>query len=87
MDCPARKLFCDGDNRSDSYDSAFGIRSAQRFDWRSRNDLSFVDAPKDEGESRTQAWEPGHLSERFQAYAGCIVHPPHSAGSVLLHFF
>jgi hypothetical protein len=46
-----------------------------------------VDAAKNEGELHTQAWEPGHLVERFTAYASCIIHPGRVRWKRLFHFF
>lgn len=67
---PADCYFVMGDNRSDSYDSRF-VGCVPR-----RNIIgtpviiymSLAAQPPD-------AWEPGHLGERFYAYANALIHP------------
>jgi signal peptidase I len=85
---PAEKYFVMGDNRGDSADSRY-------WGFASRSDLIgvpvmiylSVDAPKAPGETRTDAWEPGHLMERFTAYASCLIHPGRVRWKRLFHFF
>jgi signal peptidase I len=85
---PPASYFVMGDNRGDSYDSRY-------WGFAPRNTLIgvpvmiylSVDAPKTDGESRTQAWEPGHLIERFTAYASCMIHPSRVRWKRLFHFF
>ena len=85
---PPASYFVMGDNRSDSYDSRY-------WGFAPRNTLIgvpvmiylSVDAAKSDGESRTQAWEPGHLMERFTAYASCMIHPNRVRWKRFFHFF
>jgi signal peptidase I len=67
---PPDHYFAMGDNRNDSYDSRyFGpVPRANVIGVPLINYLSVV-APT------TNAWEPGHLGERFEAYGDAIIHP------------
>jgi signal peptidase I len=80
--------FLMGDNRADSLDSRYWGDSP-------RSALIGVpvmiylsiEAPLAPGETRTDAWEPGHLDERFEAYAYALVHPSHVRWRRMFHFF
>ena len=67
---PPDHYFAMGDNRNDSYDSRyFGpVPRANVIGVPLINYLSVV-APT------VNAWEPGHLGERFEAYGDAIIHP------------
>ena len=71
-----------GDNRADSYDSRFWgpVPRAALIGVPVMIYLS-IDAPKAPDEARTEAWEPGHLAERFEAYAMPSSIPATFAGS------
>jgi hypothetical protein len=77
-----------GDNRADSYDSRFWgpFPRAALIGVPVMIYLS-IDAPKAPDEARTEAWEPGHLAERFEAYAYAVIHPSHIRWKRLFHFF
>ena len=85
---PPGQYFVMGDNRGDSADSRY-------WGYASRSDLIgvpvmiylSVDAAKNDDEFHTQAWEPGHLMERFTAYASCLIHPSRVRWKRLFHFF
>jgi signal peptidase I len=67
---PPGHYFAMGDNRNDSYDSRyFGpVPRANVIGVPLINYLSVV-APT------MNAWEPGHLGERFEAYGDAVIHP------------
>ena len=67
---PPDHFFAMGDNRNDSYDSRyFGpVPRANVIGVPVVNYFSVV-APT------AEAWEPGHIGERFEAYGDAIIHP------------
>ncbi len=85
---PDGEYFAMGDNRADSYDSRFWgpFPRAALIGVPVMIYLS-IDAPKAPDEARTEAWEPGHLAERFEAYAYAVIHPSHIRWKRLFHFF
>jgi signal peptidase I len=66
---PAGKYFMMGDNRDDSYDSRmWGFVPRANIVGTPLLIYMSIDAPGD-------AWEPGHLGERFATYLRVVVHP------------
>ena len=66
---PARNYFVMGDNRDDSYDSRYwGFVPGANIIGTPVMIYMSVDAPED-------AWQPGHVRERFYAYANALLHP------------
>ncbi|MGH9593440.1 MAG: signal peptidase I [Bryobacteraceae bacterium] len=73
---PPGHYFAMGDNRADSYDSRYwGFLSRDSIIGVPVMIYLSIDAPKEDGDTTTQAWEPGHLVERFEAYGSCLIHP------------
>ena len=66
---PADCYFVMGDNRSDSYDSRF-VGCVPRQNIIGTPVLIYMSL-----EAQPGAWEPGHLGERFYAYANALLHP------------
>jgi signal peptidase I len=73
---PPANYFAMGDNRADSYDSRYWgtVPRANLIGTPVMIYLS-IDAPSPPAGGPTQAWEPGHLVERFEAYGGALIHP------------
>jgi signal peptidase I len=85
---PPANYFVMGDNRGDSYDSRYwGVTPRETLIGVPVMIYLSVDAPKAPGETHTDAWEPGHLMERFTAYASCLIHPSRVRWRRLFHFF
>lgn len=78
---PKDHYFMMGDNRGNSYDSRFmGAIPRKNIIGTPVMIYMSLDAPSD-------AWEPGHLKDRFFAYANGIIHPSTVRWSRLFHFF
>jgi signal peptidase I len=85
---PDASYFAMGDNRADSYDSRFwGAFPRSALIGVPVMIYLSIDAPKSDDDVRTQAWEPGHLVDRFEAYAYAVIHPSHIRWKRLFHFF
>jgi signal peptidase I len=85
---PPDSYFAMGDNRADSYDSRYwGAFPRSALIGVPVMIYLSIDAPKKDDEIRTEAWEPGHLVERFEAYAYAVIHPSHIRWKRLFHFF
>jgi signal peptidase I len=80
--------FAMGDNRNDSYDSRYwGCVPRGNIIGVPVMIYLSIDAPAREGSSTTTAWDPGHISERFEAYGGAVIHPSRVRWKRLFHFF
>jgi signal peptidase I len=85
---PPGNYFVMGDNRGDSFDSRYwGVTPRNTLIGVPVMIYLSVDAAKNEDELHPQAWEPGHLMERFTAYASCMIHPSRVRWKRLFHFF
>jgi signal peptidase I len=78
---PPGEYFVMGDNRSNSYDSRF---------WGPvpRNDI--IGTPVMiymSLNASSNSWDPGHLRDRFLAYANAVIHPSTVRWNRLFHFF
>lgn len=66
---PPREYFVMGDNRENSYDSRFwGFVPRENIVGTPLIIYMSIDAPE-------EAWEPGHIGERFATYINALVHP------------
>jgi signal peptidase I len=85
---PPDSYFAMGDNRADSYDSRYwGAFPRSALIGVPVMIYLSIDAPKTGDEIRTEAWEPGHITDRFEAYAYALIHPSHIRWKRLFHFF
>jgi len=81
MVVPPGEYFMMGDNRDNSNDSRFwGFVPRANIIGTPVMIYMSIEAP--EG-----AWEPGHLSERFEAYADSVIHPSKIRWRRLFHIF
>jgi signal peptidase I len=78
---PPGDYFMMGDNRDNSNDSRFwGFVPRENIIGTPVMIYMSIKAPDG-------AWEPGHLSERFQAYANSVIHPSNIRWRRLFHIF
>jgi len=78
---PAGEYFMLGDNREDSYDSRYwGFVPRQNIIGTPVLIYMSIDAPE-------EAWDPGHLSERFETYLNAVIHPSEIRWRRLFHTF
>jgi signal peptidase I len=81
MVVPPGEYFMMGDNRDNSNDSRFwGF--VPRSDVIGTPVMIYMSIKAPDG-----AWEPGHLSERFEAYANALIHPSDIRWRRLFHIF
>jgi signal peptidase I len=78
---PSGEYFMLGDNREDSYDSRYwGFVPRQNIIGTPVLIYMSIDAPE-------EAWDPGHLSERFETYLNAVIHPSEIRWRRLFHTF
>jgi signal peptidase I len=78
---PAGNYFMLGDNRENSYDSRYwGFVPRANMIGTPVFIYMSIDAPE-------EAWDPGHLSERFETYLSAAVHPSEIRWKRLFHTF
>ena len=78
---PAKEYFMMGDNRDDSYDSRYwGFVPRANIIGTPVLVYMSIDAPED-------AWEPGHIGERFGTYLDALIHPGEIRWKRLFHVF
>ena len=81
MKVPAGNYFMLGDNRNDSYDGRYwGFVPRQNLIGTPVLIYMSIDAPE-------EAWDPGHLGERFATYLNAIIHPSEIRWRRLFHTF
>lgn len=78
---PAGQYFMMGDNRNNSYDSRFwGFVPRSNIVGTPLLIYMSIDAPE-------EVWEPGHITERFEAYLNALIHPHEVRWHRLFHTF
>lgn len=78
---PSGQYFMMGDNRNNSYDSRFwGFVPRANIVGTPLLIYMSIDAPE-------EVWEPGHITERFEAYLNAIIHPHEVRWHRLFHTF
>ena len=78
---PAGEYFMMGDNRENSYDSRYwGFVPRANIIGTPVMIYMSIDAPE-------EAWEPGHVGERFETYFNALIHPSEVRWKRLFHTF
>lgn len=79
---PPREYFMMGDNRDDSYDSRFwGF--VPRSDVIGTPEVIYMSIKAPD----SLAWDPGHITERFETYFSALIHPREVRWRRLFHTF